>query len=162
MSDRSAFTLIVYDCPPEQRAAVLEIINEHGLTEDYFDGEEETALNLGTRYGYGEMLLTAYQDVADQIIEKAPGATFECWNDPKYEYSGAVTMYAPDLGRFTSDCDADGEPYVTAPTIRKLIVNTGEEDLALGLEQALGVTWSKRFAEIAEKARDLLRAAGEL
>lgn len=149
MSDRSAFTLVVYDCPPEQREAVLGIINEHGLTEDYFGDKDVDELDLGATYGYGEMDLTAYQDVAEEIIEAAPGATFQCWNDPKYEYGGATTIYAPDLGRFTGDCDSDGDPYITASRFREVM--KGGSAFADQQDRALGLPWLDRLDDLKAK-----------
>lgn len=162
MSDRTYAQVIVADCPEAQRAACREAIydtfeadalNEEPMidTDPGATGEASyrpsrwrrtTDLVLHERYGDDECALDMHDRIAAAIIEAAPGATFVVWVDPKYEYTGELVAYAPDLGRFDSSCDADGNPTVTAYDILRL---PDPIDRA-AIEARLGKAWMDRLA----------------
>jgi hypothetical protein len=121
MSDRTYAQVIVYDCPEDQRAAVLATLdwarNERPTLDTVKPNTDDARtwrfpddpeLRLGERYGEDEEPLDAYETIAADLIDAAPSSTFRVWVDPKYEYPGMVIMYAPTLGRFEATCDADG------------------------------------------------------
>lgn len=152
MSDRSAFQLIVYACPDKQREALLKVLRYEGLSEDWTDPVGETLL-LAVQYTAEEKTLDAYESIANRVIAVAPGAAFLCWNDPKYEYPGAITMYEPTLGRFTGECDQSGDPYLTAGAFRS--INFDGDDPIGEIENLLGMPWLDLFENLkgAESAR---------
>lgn len=172
MSDRSYAQVTVYDCPEDQRAACLAAIVESFGTEyinekperlragaepgsmRLADYEPVPELALGERYGDDECSLDMNETIAAAIIEAAPGATFVVWVDPKYEYAGALTAYAPDLGRFDADCDADGNPTLTAYAVRQILAETVDDDAELRarLRRALGIAHEERFEQYGQPA----------
>lgn len=143
MSDRTYAQVEILDCPEDQRAALLAAITSYSEGEIGNEEPEDATTPIG-RYGWDEANLDANETIADLIIEAAPGATFETWVDPKYEYSGVVTMYAPDLGRFDGPCDADGVPYVSAGELAKA------PDLDT-MRRLAGVTWYERMVELYQR-----------
>lgn len=143
MSDRTYAQLEILDCPEDQRAALLAAITDYNDGEIVNEEPDDDAAPLG-RYGWDEASLDANETIADLVIEAAPGATFETWVDPKYEYAGVITMYAPDLGRFDGPCDADGTPYVSAGELAKA------DDLD-SMRRAAGVTWYSRMVELYQR-----------
>ena len=142
MSDRSAFTFILWDCPDEeQQRQVTRIASREFLSQDFTgevaDGEQ---MVFGQAYGIDEARLDAYETIGNELAEKAPGATFECWNDPKYEYSGMLFMHTPEHGRYTHPCFEDGT----------LAFSTDEVDRALEMQpddraRLLGKPWLERM-----------------
>lgn len=144
MSDYAPFQITIHDCPPEQRAAVLDIIGDDGyaLVKEWTDaiGDE---LEIGTAYTADEARLDTHADIAAEIIEAAPGATFYCWTDPKYEYTGAGVAYAPDLGRFDFECSADGEPLFSARVATEALSLPDDERV-----RKLGIPWTDRVAKL--------------
>lgn len=160
--DRTDFQLIVYDCPDDQRSAVVEILNEHELDFEYELGSGQRShseLVLGRTYtdhSYGALS----DDIGAKLADRAPGATFACWTDPAYEYLGLAVMYAPDLGLFTSDCDANGTPLLGQATLRKTILdapaNATREEIADAVDHAAGAPWLDRIERLRE---DLDRGA---
>lgn len=160
MSDHSNAQVVIYDCPPEQRAAIVEIL----AGPDYWMGldwegkpDASDELAIGETYGDNEGSLDT---------NETPGATFVTWVDPAYEYSGALTMYAPDLGRFDSACDADGNPTITAYDVRGILADLGgiladpAADLREQLEARLGLAWEARLTEL-RAAREAAASRGE-
>jgi hypothetical protein len=153
MGDRTHFALVVYACPVEQRQAVLEIIESHGL-----------AINYGTRpASYDSLCLveTTYtdetygdapSDVADELVTAAPGATFHTWTEPAYDWLGVTVMYAPDLGRFQADGDANGSPVLSPELVRDRIARlpagaTRDDTLAV-LDEHRGAAWRWRLRRL--------------
>jgi hypothetical protein len=157
MSDRTYAQVDVLACPEDQRAALVAVLD--GTTEipaDFYpltlgsanEAPEDDTAPIG-RYGWDELALGSISDIASALIEAAPGATFHAWEDPKYEYPGGVVMYAPDLGRFDADCDANGQPYVTAWQVQQAA------DLDT-LRRETGVTWAQRMYELRKAAGDII------
>ena len=110
MSDYAPFTLILWDCPDkEQQKQVARIASRELLSEDFM-GEvpEGEQMVFGQAYGIDEARLDAYEVIGNELADKAPGATFECWSDPKYEWPGMLLMHAPGLGLYTHPCFEDG------------------------------------------------------
>lgn len=142
MSDRSAAQIVIYDCPMEKRADLLALFEEFDFAEEFISEADE--LKLFTSYGYEESALDAYEEIARAVIVKVPEATFAAWNDPKYEYDGALVMYAPDLGRYEASCNSLGEPYILTRQVRDALT-------AGDLDKVLGLAWLDRFEELKEK-----------
>jgi hypothetical protein len=157
MGDRTDFQLIVYDCPDDQRAAVVEILNDHDLDFEYELGSGQRShseLFLGrtyTSHSYGALS----DDVGAQLVERAPGATFACWTSPAYEYLGSAVMYAPDLGTFTGDCDADGTPLLGQDALRRTILAAPtlatREEIADAVDRAAGAPWIDRTEQLRQR-----------
>lgn len=168
MSDRTYAQVIVWDCPDDQRAACLAAIldtfggqlNEAPSIDTRPDATGDDAwrvgrwipapdLVLGERYGDDECPLDMADTLADAIREAAPGATFEAWADPKYEYPGDLRIVTPDLGLFGASCDADGGAYLSAHELVALIDNAQTLD---GLREEIatrtGAPWHRRIDEL--------------
>jgi hypothetical protein len=92
------------------------------------------------------------RDLGAELIERAPGATFACWSDPAYLYLGSAVMYAPDLGKFTSDCDAHGTPLLAQADLRKTILaapaTASREEIADAVDRAAGAPWLDRIEQL--------------
>lgn len=121
MSDRFPTQLTIYECPPEQRPAALAVIAEAYLGPEWTGGGAATELVLGEQYVDYEAAGNLEAEVADALIDKAPGATFIVWADPKYEYPGELVMYTPELGRFSHTCDAQGTATFAPDEILSLV-----------------------------------------
>lgn len=148
MSDRAAVQLHVYDCPDDQRAALFAAIEAADLGEDWgslasaTDRNAEPLAFWPTQYTAEEMSCGIVEELANELIAAAPGATFDVWQDPKYEWLGNGVTYAPDLGRFAYECGSAGAP-----------IFTGEEVLHVyrrkpsTLARYVGEPWQERLAE---------------
>jgi len=149
MSDRSYFQIIILKVGGPRRAeAIAEILEHEGITCEYAE-KTDGSLELGKRYVAEEMSLDTYTTLADQIIGAAPSTTFECWNDPKYEYGGGYCAYSPGLGRFEGDCDSDGNPYLTAPQLRD-IIEKGDPTVPLAqrITERAGIAWQDLMTQL--------------
>lgn len=152
MSDHSTATLVIYEVPPDQEAALRAAVNDSDERPGEWPDEDEP-LTLGEHYYVEECSLDANETLADDIIDAAPGATFAVWVDPKYEYQGVITAYTParGLGRFDGVCTSDGDPYVTLgelerlPDLGKL---DGGDPLSDALARILGKAWFDHIAAI--------------
>ena len=134
MSDRSYFQLLVEGPATDEAALHALIENELGI------GAE------GERRWSAEDANTAfYQEVASRIIDRFPEVSFECWNDPAYDYLGGLVMYTPELGRWEGECDSDGNAVLTASQIKGLPMKK--------IHEAAGIAWSDRLAYLRELNR---------
>ncbi|WP_181273658.1 hypothetical protein [Brevibacterium oceani] len=131
MSDRTHVQLIVHDCPPDQAAAVLSIIDQHDLHLEYVeDGQPaDGQLGLGLTYMDPEVVCGSAQLIAQELEQSAPGASWEVWEDPKYEWLGDLYRFTPTFGPWTANCDAEGTPVFTPDEVHRLAVlpNTVDE-----------------------------------
>lgn len=171
MGDYTYAQVIVYDCPEAERAACLAAI-EDAFDENIDDRPtidsrpgsadystpgrwvDVDTLVLGAVYGSPECPLDMHDTIANAIREAAPGSTFATWVDPKYEWSGELVMYAPDLGVFGASCDANGNATVTSDEVRRMMAESLAPDerryggrwpdaaLREALNNALGIAWS--------------------
>ena len=144
MSDRGYCQVIVYHCPTGQRSAMLakiEELFEFGQWDENPSSDTRT-LEFATVYGAEEQPLDAYDRYSAALIEVAPGSSFACWTDPKYEYPGAIVLYEPSLGRYDGRCDANGNPYLTAREIEAVLT---AQDVPIGT--ASGLAWLSKFEE---------------
>ncbi|HXA27642.1 MAG TPA: DUF3145 family protein [Candidatus Angelobacter sp.] len=159
MSDRSALTLHVHDCPADQAAAVLAVIDENGLHLEWLDELPADVLYAGRAYTDVEASVGSEDTVASALIEAAPGCSFTVWQDPKYEHDGELVMHHPDLGRFDCRCDASGAPHIALHVVDAavthcvdLIPGATVHHLASELQRRLGVPWSCAFDRCEQRA----------
>lgn len=145
MGDRTNMQITVYDCPPDQVDAVLDLIADYGLWEgDFGMGVPElTELVLGVQYGGVEVYCGSSDEIALGLVEQAPGASWEVWEDPKYEWLGSLNRYTPALGLWGAECDAEGQPQFTPDVILAKIKELGPETPIGQLEAWLGEPWQQ-------------------
>lgn len=148
MGDRTALQITIYDCPENEVNAVLDVLEEYGLAEDWDirSASSLPELQLGETYVVNEASCGSSDEIATHLENKAPGTSFEVWEDPKYEWLGSLNRYTPTLGAFGAECDADGQPQWTADVILKLIDDAEELD---DIKKSLGVPWSDALAQLA-------------
>jgi hypothetical protein len=117
VSDRSSLQVLVYAVADEDRTAVSEILAAHDLRPDW-DGETSAPLVLGTCYGAHESPLGEVRELVHELLEQAPSAAFEAWQDPHPTADGEYLAHVPGVGMYFADCDAQGNPHadVTALT----------------------------------------------
>lgn len=155
MADRTYFQLTVHHCPEDQVGAVLDIIAEHGLHPEYEDGgPREDQLALGLTYMDDETRCGSADTIAHQLVEQAPQASFELWEDPKYEWLGDLRRYTPQLGVFAADCDSEGNAVFTVEKVKNLAALPDTVNAATGdspRARALGETHAAALRALAEK-----------
>lgn len=134
MSDRGHRTLHIYDVKAIQseRDAVEAILAKEGLSRED-DVEDDTLTGL---WSDDEARLDAHDEIAGALIAAMPGIAFAIWNDPKYEYLGGISLYTPELGVYSADCDADGNVVKTA------------HEIVTFLGRFLGEPWTKALTAL--------------
>lgn len=143
MGDTTAFQMRIYDCDPDEVAAILEIINQYQLSSDWsYDSNaaEIDMLVLCDNYGAYEVRCGTASDVAEELRMNAPNAAWELWEDPKYEWLGDYWAHVDPLGTFSHSCDSDGQPVFTGEIVKALLASPDELDLKLGLQHAERLT----------------------
>lgn len=153
MSDHTAYQLYVYECPdPVEQLAIVKVINDHELLDDWMGGDVPQTLELGHNYVDNEKSVGQTADIASDLIEAAPGATFVIWEDPNHEWLGSVCMYAPDLGRYDAECDADGNPvFEISSLLEKADQQATVGDFREQLEKLGGKPWQDRMTGLRNK-----------
>lgn len=132
MGDRTYHCVTIVDCPKDQAAAALVVLNDHF-------GFSETSLEIGECYEVEELTVGTSDLIAKDLITFAPGCSFRASEDPKYEWLGTVHWYVPGLGHFAKDGDAQGRPVWNAEEI--LALTQGQRNLPDDdLHRALGVS----------------------
>jgi hypothetical protein len=145
MSDRSYFQLRFYHVPPDEEAAIREVMDDNGLNTD----DTIPLVNDDNAWDAEECPLDMYEQVGAAIAAVASGTTFACWSDPKYEYLGGLWMHAPGLGSFTHDCDAAGNATFTAREVGTFVAEARQPDGTIDtaiFERKLGLPWDAAIA----------------
>lgn len=155
MGDRTAFSMTVHDCPdPAEGRAIMTIIQNENLSLNWDSEEPDPArLVIGEPYTDHEMSVGTVQALGFELKEAAPHATWEIQEDPAYEHLGDVWWYAPDLGDFRAEGDAQGQPVFGGNFITTLLAGADSlEGLRASIGHSIGVPWEHRFDEL-RKAR---------
>lgn len=143
MSDRSYVQLHVLDCPEDQQAALAAAATALGLAPEF-------GAAAGTAFTVEEYhMCEVGEEFAPALIAAAPQARWRVWQDPKYDVAGSLAAYDGVGGLFTADCDAQGEPYLTATQVHGIIVEAvagGQNPIAalrtaVGLDHATAAIW---------------------
>ncbi|MFE3163394.1 hypothetical protein [Streptomyces sp. NPDC059224] len=103
--------LRIHSIPAGEVVALLDLMREHKLRDEYDRGPSET-LTLGQVYRARDAALGLCEEVAARLEEDVPNAVFELWQDPHWSADGHYHAYAPDFGHFEAGCDAEGVPHV--------------------------------------------------
>lgn len=140
MSDRTRLHLRILDCPLDQVRAVLDVIEKHRLHMEY-DDEDHPApdqLGLGLSYMDNEVVCGSAEQIATQLQQSAPGASWEVWEAPMFDWLGDLYRFTPELGLWTAECSSEGDALFTTEQVIKL---AGDQSLS-GDELAtkLGIT----------------------
>jgi hypothetical protein len=118
MSDRTSYTLKIYECPREAAAEVVEVIVDGDYPFDNIDWCEAIPTDrvlLGDPYTAQENSVGATADIASALTEL--GVTFELFEDPKYDWDGDYTAHVPGLGTANLGCDGSGNVHVDVAAI---------------------------------------------
>lgn len=149
MGDRTSFQITIYDCPAEQAGAVLDALDNHNIGVDWGSPLNTQVLFLGESYNEHEASCGTSDEMARELMAEAPGASWELWEDPKYEWLGAVWRYTPELGSFTADCDANGTPYFSSTAVWEMLGNEGPDRV----RRLLGLPWEEALAKYTTSSR---------
>lgn len=146
---------LTLDTFPTREAASDYIAGLTGNTDpDRFDIDEVAGLCTTEAYTAHEMSLGTADEIAAKLIEAAPGCSFDLWEDPYAQYLGDHRAYTPELGLFTSECTANGEPVYERSEIQKMIAEASAagEDIAAHVHKATGGPWADHLTahQIAE------------
>ncbi|WP_347956138.1 DUF3145 family protein [Gordonia aichiensis] len=152
MGDRTPLQLQIVACPTAQAAAVLEIIDAYNLVLDADGDGDHGVLRLGEKYVDAEARCGSAEEVASRLHEAAPDASWECWEDPKYEWLGNLYQFTPELGLFTAECDGEGQPRFTASEVRQF-TNMAAAGQDVDLARALGELHAQFLAKKIEQAK---------
>lgn len=148
MSDRAPLQLYVYDCPEDQARALLDVLAETGHLAEGWEGDPPDTLRLGELYGDNQATLDTVDNLAAELVERAPGASWVAWSDPAYEWLGTIYYHTPELGLWHADCDAYGGAVFHLPTVR--VVLDADEDTRARL---LGLPWVDAIDKLREIER---------
>lgn len=126
MGDRSYFSLRFYEVPPEDDEPIRTFLASEGWDSAGFP-PEDPLVGDDNAWDVEEMLIGSYQDIGRGLMAVAPGTTFACWNDMKYEWLGGLFMYAPALGEFVHDCDSNGTAVFGTDEVLRLLAQARAE-----------------------------------
>lgn len=107
MSDMTYLRCWLYACPDDQEEAAAGVLAGQWFLE--FDDETVASREHVTgRYFAEEMKIGLGKEIAEELREAAPGASFFLWENPAYEQLGWLEAYTSTLGRFSGRCDLPG------------------------------------------------------
>lgn len=150
MGDRTSFQITIYECAPDKVADVLGILDDYGLGTDWVTdhaSSPHTELVLGQQYNTHEVTCGSAGEIAGSL--NTVGATYECWEDPAYEWLGEYHAYIPGLGHFSGECDANGTVQVISSTLIRLANEARSlEELRLQIAAVTGVAWEEALVPL--------------
>ena len=118
-----------------------------------FDFERDNRrITDGVRFIDYEARIGVDGEITPKLRELA--VTYSIAQDAKYEYSGYIEMFAPDLGVFGGHTDEDA--WVTVPESQlDLVVDESRslEELKAVIDRLSGRQWRRRFTELRDAAK---------
>lgn len=152
MGDRTYQQLQILECPADQVANVLAVINEYHYGPAYDGHGTETELLLGDTYVIEENNLGTALEVAGKLKD-LPGVSFEVWEDPKYEWDGDYYAHVEGFfGLYNCSISGEGDLHVSSHLIESIIDRHANDVSAAGLVTdlhiLLGTAIRKRIAEL--------------
>ena len=104
------------------RAAAEAYVAElPGAADGRYSIDEIEVVTVGGEYLATEISCGSADEYATALIKAAPGASFVLWEDPAYQWLGSLRAYAPDLGEYAAECDANGIVTLTPEEIRQAV-----------------------------------------
>jgi hypothetical protein len=160
MGDRTYCQLSIYDVPPDQARALLDVIEADELrtdagyhrhpgpsvpgTQDDLTGKLVLG-DPGYHHRKGDAGWMFNDDLPAELVAAAPGATWMAWEDPWDEHAGTLRVHVPGLGLFTAECDSSGRSRPNPDTI--LAAADDHEKLL----RVLGRPWLDHVAELRQR-----------
>jgi hypothetical protein len=139
MGDYTQLQIFIHDCPDDQVLALVDVLINYQMQVEWDGPEPERGeLHIGTAYTNRSTAGDASQDLAGEIIEAAPGATFTTWTDPAYEWLGVLARYVPALGEHNAECNGEGQAVFSEPEIIEAL-GRGEQ----AVRDLVGTAWSE-------------------
>lgn len=160
MGDTTNFQMYVYSTTPDEARHFARFIGEHCLGRDWstnFNADEPDAIVLGRGGGYtdNDASCGIVNDYAVGLAANTPNSVFVAWEDPKYEWLGVLIMHVPGLGVYVAECDADGNPVMSAQSILEMLDTVGDNgtvaDVRVLLNHNLGKPWFDAIAALPEQ-----------
>jgi hypothetical protein len=155
--------LFVYDVPAGQARALLDTIDADDLDTNAGyrphpdPGVPGTSVDLTGRLvlgapGYSHEKVSVgwmfEDDLADELVQAAPGATWRAWECPADGHLGTLRVHVPGLGVFRADCDGDGTPMFSEADMRAVAADPA------ALDQAIGRPWFNHVAALSAQLGD--------
>lgn len=135
MSDHVSATLIVHALPRQHARLVMDLIEEHGLT-DGLDAAEDGVL-LGVAYTAHDRASGALDSI-EAVMSKIPQAAWTAWYDPDSNGLGELRRFVPGLGMFRAACDEDGNAVFYSSKIQAALKT---EQIPQALYDLIGQKW---------------------
>jgi hypothetical protein len=101
---------------PEEAAAIAQELEAIGVI-DTEHGGSSSPLAVGEWSEYGDIRCGSVEDLAPGMAEAAPGAVWQFYEEPKYEWLGTCAWYHPDHGLYVAECGINGTPVVSYAAI---------------------------------------------
>lgn len=133
-----------------------------GAGDDRYSIDEVELVNIGEEYLNPDISCGSADEYGTWLIDAAPGCSFILWEDPAYQWLGSLWAYAPDLGSFTAECDADGTVTLSPDEIRGVIRKSRDAvQAALDPFMSLDGDQERADAAIATVLGEIDRACGK-
>ncbi|MET8768811.1 hypothetical protein [Streptomyces sp. NPDC004658] len=113
----SPLQVYIYAADVTDQRTALQILSEAGLEFGFDRTDTPATLALGELYGTYEEWDGQWDEVARRLIERAPSAVFELWQDPSEDRDGSYVAHVPAVGTVETGCDLNGIPHVNLPEL---------------------------------------------
>lgn len=117
MGDRTSFNMTVYRLDPAKADDFWAQVDSYTDASDRCDDGTFGDDGIGIGFAIHEQSCGTVAPLASALAELDPTAIWIISEDPKYEWLGEVAVHHPDFPLFTSECDADGQPVLSASVI---------------------------------------------
>lgn len=153
MGDRSAATVEVFGVAGKE-VAIAEILGPHGFSTEWgsYGDIGPNEIVDGTQLVVDEVSLGIEEEISEPLAEL--GISYVISQCSKYEYDGWLVMSTPDLGRFSTSANANGDGVaIAADSIDKLLDEAEASDdsiaafatLCGGLDKLTGRVHRRHF-----------------
>lgn len=112
MGDFTSARFVLWHASPKKKLKIEELLAEVLGSGNYDPRDRGFVLALGEWGEYGDVRCGTVDEYASKLIELAPKAVWQFYEEPKYEWMGTCAWYHPEPGLYEADCDANGNPVL--------------------------------------------------
>lgn len=143
--------------PDGKDAEVIEALTDGGWLQDDEPSTDPTA----NHWQQDEVRCGTFDDILGstnvdfRVLQQFEdlGVAYYGWEEPKYEWLGTLRKFAPRLGVFMVECDADGNELLTPGWTKEMLAKARTlNEARAALARKIGAAWDAEFQRLwAEK-----------
>lgn len=147
MGDTTQATFILWHASPSKKAKIEAFLSDLACN--------EVALAFGAGESLEDVRCGTVDENASDLVDLAPKAIWQFFEDPKYEFSGTYAWHHPEVGLLMGECDADGRPVVAYEQLEDtgILADPDSYRAIKAAQEKVAKLYGRPFLDLIEESR---------